>query len=188
MSLEIESTSTALILIDLQHGIVGLPVQPHAASAVVERCRTLAAAFRSKDCKVVYARVDLNNMLPLIVDLSHRDPNVSLPPLASELVSDAGFQEGDTLVTKRHWGAFGPTELESFLHSEGIKTIVIAGIATNMGVESTARQAVALGFQVVFAEDACSSLDAAAHAFATQQIFPLMARVRSTQEIVDALD
>jgi nicotinamidase-related amidase len=73
------------------------------------------------------------------------------------------------------------------LRERGIDTIILAGIATNFGVESTARQATSLGFQVVIAADACSSLDAAAHTFAMEKIFPLIARVRSVQEIVDAL-
>jgi nicotinamidase-related amidase len=68
-----------------------------------------------------------------------------------------------------------------------VETIVLAGISTNFGVESTARQAVALGFQVVIAENACSSISTAAHNFAMETVFPLIARVRTAEEIIDAL-
>ncbi len=188
MSLSLDPQHTALVLIDLQHGIVAMPVKPHAAAQVVENARRIAEAFRRKAATVVYVRVDLGNMRPLTVDLSFSNPNAPPPPaLASELVPEAGFQDGDLLITKRHWSAFGQTELESILRARGVETVVLGGIATNFGVESTARQAVSHGFQVVVAEDACSSLDAAAHQFANERIFPLIGRVRSSQEILDAL-
>jgi len=190
MSLHLESRKTAVVLIDLQHGIVSLPVQPRSSDDVVKASRTLADAARQHGASVVYVRVDLANMLPLQVDQSHRRAGGEpIPASASELVAGAGHQAGDLIVTKHHWGAFEPASgLESALRERGIDTIILAGIATNMGVESTARQATSLGFQVVIAADACSSLDAAAHAFTMEKIFPLMARVRTVDEIIDALD
>ncbi len=188
MTLRIDPAKTALVLIDLQHGIVGMPVQPHPADRVVDTCRRMADAFRQKGAPIVYVRVDLADMQPLAADRSHRDPNASSPPpIASEIVPNAGFQEGDLLITKRHWGAFGPSGLEHTLKERGVDTIVLAGLVTNFGVESSARQAVAYGFHVVVAEDACSALDTAAHQFAFESIFPWMARVRTAQEIIDAL-
>jgi nicotinamidase-related amidase len=156
---------------------------------VLTASRLMAEAFREKAATVIYVRVDLADMVPLIVDVSHFDPQATpIPTIASELVPDAGFKDGDLLITKRHWGAFGQTELEAALKQRGVETIVLAGIATNFGVESTARQATSLGFQVVIAEDACSSIGPAAHKFAMETIFPLIARVRKSQEIVDALN
>ena len=188
MTLALDSKTTALVLIDLQHGILGMPVQPNSADAVVNASSKMAEAFREKDAKVVYVRVDLNNILPLIADRSHRDPSAApFPAIASELVPAAGFQQSDLLITKRHWGAFGQTELEDILKKTGVTTIVLAGVATNFGVESTARHAVAVGFQVVIAEDACSTLEAEAHTFAMEKIFPMIGRVSSSQEVIDAL-
>jgi nicotinamidase-related amidase len=189
LSIRLDSRKTALVLIDLQHGIVSLPVQPLSAAAVVDASRELAAACRRHGATVVYVRVDLANMLPLKVDIAHaRDDDAPIPASASELVDNAGFMAGDLIVTKRHWGAFDLSSgLEHALKERDIDTIILAGIATNYGVESTARQANSLGFQVVIASDACSSLDATAHAFTMEKIFPLMARVRSAREIVDAL-
>jgi nicotinamidase-related amidase len=147
----------------------------------------MAEAFRSKRLNVVYVHVDLGNLLPLISDRSLRDPNAAPPSNALELVPDAGFQKGDLLVTKRHWSAFGQTSLEALLRERGVETVVLAGISTNFGVESTARHAAALGFQVVIAENACSSINTAAHRFAMETIFPLIARVRTAEEIINAI-
>ena len=79
MSLQLDQTKTALVLIDLQHGIVALPVQPHAASKVVEKPSSMADSFWKKGSPVVYVRVDLANMLPVTVDVSHSDPNAVVP-------------------------------------------------------------------------------------------------------------
>jgi nicotinamidase-related amidase len=187
MPLQLDQHKTALVLIDLQYGIVTKPAQPYASTAVVEQCRSMAEAFRSKRLNVVYVHVDLGNLLPLISDRSLRDPNAAPPSNALELVPDAGFQKGDLLVTKRHWSAFGQTSLEALLRERGVETVVLAGISTNFGVESTARHAVALGFQVVIAENACSSISTAAHRFAMETIFPLIARVRTAEEIINAI-
>ena len=189
MSFRLDSRKTALVLIDLQNGIASLPVQPFSAEEVIDASRNMAEACRQHGTSVIYVRANLADMLPLEADLSpgpHGGEPV--PASASELVARVGFKEGDLIVTKRHWGAFDATSgLESTLRARGIETIILAGIATNFGVESTARQATSLGFQVVIATDACPSLDAAAHAFAMEKIFPLIARVRSVREIVDAL-
>jgi nicotinamidase-related amidase len=187
MPLQLDQHKTALVLIDLQYGIVTKPAQPYASTAVVEQCRSMAEAFRSKRLNVVYVHVDLGNLLPLISDRSLRDPNAAPPSNALELVPYAGFQKGDLLVTKRHWSAFGQTSLEALLRERGVETVVLAGISTNFGVESTARHAVALGFQVVIAENACSSISTAAHRFAMETVFPLIARVRTAEEIINAI-
>jgi len=180
--------TTALVLIDLQHGIVGMTLAPFTGQQVVERSARLAAAFRAKGAQVVYVRVDLNDMLRLPNDLAAHDPNAAPPPaLASELVDGCGFQAGDLLITKRQWGAFHDTGLGQQLRRRGIDTIVLAGIATNIGVESTARAAFDQGYQVVIAEDACSTVSADAQTFAMTTIFPRLGRVRSAGAIVAAL-
>lgn len=185
--LKLDPASSALILIDLQHGIVGMNTSPHSASYVVEKGATLADAFRKRNAKVVYVRVDMANMLQLPVDVSHGDPNNPPPAIASELVPAAGLQAGDLVITKRHWSAFGGTDLEEKLKQAGVKTVVIGGIATNFGVESTARAAAGLGFAVVFVEDATTSISAEAHQFAFGMVFPMLGRVRKTAEVIEAI-
>jgi nicotinamidase-related amidase len=102
-------------------------------------------------------------------------------------VPEAGRKEGDFLVAKRQWGAFNGTSLEQQLRRKGVDTIVLGGIATNIGVESTARAALDHDYQLVFAEDAMSSMSAEWHEFSVKNIFPRMGRVRSTEEIIAAL-
>jgi nicotinamidase-related amidase len=126
-------------------------------------------------------------MLQVHADRSHGDPKNPPPAIASELVPASGVQSGDLVVTKRHWSAFSGTDLEERLKRAGVKTVVIGGITTNYGVESTARAAVGLGFGIVFIEDATTSISAEAHRFAFGKIFPMLGRVRKTSEVIEAL-
>src|ERR1700693_917403 len=135
--LQLDPKTIALLLIDLQNAIVGMNPVPHAAAQVVENSRKLAEAFRAHGAPVVYVRVDLNDFMTLPADQRHNRGDKPLPAAASELTSSAGFQHGDILITKRHWGAFAGTDLEQQLKSRGIDTVVLTGISTNGGVEST---------------------------------------------------
>jgi nicotinamidase-related amidase len=183
----LEPQSTALVLIDLQHGIVGLPTVPYSGREVVSKSARLANKFREKGAIVVYVRVDLGNMQSMLADASTRDPNAPPPPaIASELLPEAGVQPGDLIITKRHWGAFFGTDLEHQLRQRGIQTVVLGGIATNYGVESTARAAVGFGFDLVVVEDATTTLTAEAHRFAYENIFPRIGRVRSTEQVAES--
>jgi nicotinamidase-related amidase len=185
--LQLDPKKTALVLIDLQNAIVGMNPVPHTAAQVVENSKKLADAFRVHGAPVVYVRVDLNDFMKLPVDQPHNLGDKPLPAAASEITPSAGFQHGDILVTKRHWGAFAGTDLEQQLKSRGIDTVVLTGISTNGGVESTARQGTGLGFAFVLVEDACSSQNAEHHRFAFENIFPRLTRVRSTDEVLTSL-
>jgi nicotinamidase-related amidase len=184
-----DPATTALVLIDLQQGIVPLPMlAPHSGPSVVKKAAELAGAYRAAGSVVVYVRVDMAGVLSLPADRSMRDPSAPPPPpAASQLVADSGFQAGDGLVVKRQWGAFLGTDLDQLLRRSGVRTVVLGGIATNIGVESTARSAHDLGYALVFVEDAMTTFSADMHAFAVQQVFPLMGRVRSTAEILAEL-
>ena len=185
--LQLNPKKTALVLIDLQNAIVGMNPVPHTAAQVVENSRKLAEAFRAHGGPVVYVRVDLNDFMTLPVDQPHNRGDKPLPAAASEIAASAGFQHGDILITKRHWGAFAGTDLEQQLKSRGIDTVVLTGISTNAGVESTARQGTGLGFAFVLVEDACSSQNAEHHRFAFENIFPRRTRVRTTDEVLASL-
>jgi nicotinamidase-related amidase len=188
-ALQLDPKKTALVVIDLQQGIVARQTAPYSPSQVIERSAHLAKKLHEKGGTVVYVRVDMNDFLQLPVDQPSRDPNGPPPPAAaSELVPEAGFQQGDVFITKRHWGAFAGTELEQTLKQRGIDTVVLTGISTNAGVESTARQGTGLGFAFVIVEDACSSTDAESHKFAFEKTFPRLAKVRTTDEVLAALD
>ena len=179
--------TTALVMIDLQHGIVSRPVAPYSGAQVVANAKPLADALRAKGGTVVWVRVLLNEILAMPADAPIRTPDAPLAPAeASELVPEIGAQPGDVIVSKRQWGAFYGTDLEQQLRRRGIDTIVIGGIATNFGVESTARAAFDFGFKLVFVEDATSGLNEEMHRFSFEKLFRHMGHVRSTQETIAA--
>jgi nicotinamidase-related amidase len=178
---------TALVLIDLQHGIVGRQWAPYSGQQVVGNCVLLSQEVRERRGTVIYVHVQLDQLLSLPADKPSHAGSVAPPPEASHLVPEAQVEATDIVITKRQWGAFYGTELDQVLRRNHIKTIIMAGIATNMGVESTARAAFDRGYELVFAEDAMSSMSAEAHNFSCQNIFPIMGRVRSTAHILKAL-
>lgn len=186
MELTLDPKTTALVLIDLQRGVVGRQLAPHASADVVRNGVSLADALRAKGGLVAFVRVNISEVLSLPVDAPNPRP-ANIPPEASELVPELNVQTGDVVITKRQWGAFYGTDLEQQLRRRQMRAIVMGGIATNIGVESTARAAYDRGYELVFAEDAMSSLSAEAHGFAVKNIFPRMGRVRSTGEILAAL-
>jgi nicotinamidase-related amidase len=185
----LEPASTALVLIDLQHSNVARELAPHASRQVVDNGALLAEAVRRSGGTVVYVQVLVNELLRMPSDISvARDPTAPpLPPQAWEIVEQAGRQPEDIVISKRQWGAFHGTELDQHLRRRGIRTIILGGIATNIGVESTARAAHDLGYALVFAEDAMSSIKTEMHRFAVQAVFPLMGHVRGTAELLAAL-
>jgi nicotinamidase-related amidase len=188
-TLTLDPATSALVLIDLQASNVERDLQPHAAAQVVANARRLADAVRAHGGLVVYARVLVNALLSLPADAPLRRP-ADAPPLpheACEIVAAVGMQSGDLLISKRQWGAFYGTELDLLLRRRGIRTVVLAGIATNFGVESTARTAFDYGYELVFVEDAMSSVSAPMHEFAVAHVFKRMGRVRSTAQVLDAL-
>lgn len=188
-ALSFDARQTALVLIDLQKGILGRQTAPHSAADVLARGVRLANAFRKAGGLVVLVHVsysaDGGDALTQPTDAG---------PLAAmrsagwdEISPDLGQSDRDLVITKRQWGAFYGTPLDMQLRRRGIKTIVIGGIATNFGVESTARDAYERGYALVFVEDAMSALTDDAHGFAIANIFPRLGRVRSTEEVLEAL-
>jgi nicotinamidase-related amidase len=177
---------TALVLIDLQKGIVGRELAPYSGEQVIKSADELADRFRRAGSAVVLVNVgwseDFKDALQQTVDQPLATPPGGFPRNFSELVEGLE-QPGDILITKRQWGAFHGTELDLQLRRRGIKTIVLAGIATNFGVESTARQAWELGYEVVIVEDACTSMLADLHDMAIRHIFPRLSRVVRTADI-----
>lgn len=181
---------TALVVIDLQRGIVGRTPAPHSASDVVVRSNSLAGALRKAGGTVVWVRVtpspDGRDALQPPTDSPAATPAVR-PDDWADLVPELDRQPEDLLITKRQWGAFYGTELDLQLRRRGIRTIILCGITTNIGVESTARDAYERGYHQVFAEDATSARTAEEHDFVMNTAFPRMGRVRSTAEILRAL-
>lgn len=186
--LHIEAGTTALVLIDLQRGILEGTVGPHAALDVLTRATRLAQAFRAVAAPVVLVRVSFSPSGAETLTQPRDTPFVGSREIGWDvLATELDQGERDILITKHQWGAFYGTELDLQLRRRRVQTIVLAGIATNFGVESTGRDAFELGYSLVFVEDAMGSVTAEAHAFACRTIFPRLGRVRSTEQVLAAL-
>jgi nicotinamidase-related amidase len=173
---------TALIVIDLQKGIVGLPTA-HPASEVVERAARLAAAFRRRRLPVVLVNVDGG-----APGRTEQTLLGAFPDGWTELVAELNPQPQDHRVTKRTWGAFTNTGLLDILKREGVTQVVIAGIATSAGVESTARQAHEFGFNVALATDAMTDMRPEAHENSVERVFPRLGETATTDAILALLE
>lgn len=182
--LTLDPTATALVLIDLQKGIAGAALEPRNGDAVIAAAKATAGRFRAAGAAVILVHVfwaeDTADMLKQAVD----EPMATtrFPPEFSAFV-DGLQQPGDIIIHKRNWGAFYGTDLDLHLRRRGIKTIVLGGISTNFGVESTARDAWERNYDLVILEDLCASRSADMHRFAVTSIFPRLARVRQSADI-----
>ncbi len=187
--LELSAAKTALVVIDLQAGILARPTAPHASADVLERSAGMCRRFREKGAQVVLVRVSFaaDGADVLTQPCDEAMPRGARPDGWDVLSPTLGAGARDIHITKHQWGAFYGTELDLQLRRRGVTTLVMCGISTNFGVESTARDAWERGYSIVFAEDAMASFDAAAHAFAVKNIFVRLGRVRSTQEVLAAL-
>jgi nicotinamidase-related amidase len=159
----LDPKTTALVLIDLQRGITALPTVPHATAAVIANAARLADAFRRAGALVVLVHVarspDGGDRLRTQVD--EPQPTTQMPVDFAEIVAELGPKDGDIIVTKRQWGAFYGTDLDLQLRRRGMTAVVLGGIATNYGVESTARDAHERGYELILVEDAMSARSAA---------------------------
>ncbi len=181
-------SKSALVLIDLQNGIVGLNTAPRSGKDVVANATQLVKQFRAHKAPIVFVRVAFSadngdNLAPLTDSPAAAAPK--RPADWSDVVSELAPTEGDIIITKRQWGAFFGTELDLQLRRRGINTLVLGGIATNIGVESTARSAYEHGYNQVFIEDAMAAMSAETHDFPLRTLFPRMGRVRSTASFIE---
>jgi nicotinamidase-related amidase len=191
MSLELDRKSTALVVIDLQKGIVstGRALAPYSSDVVVRNAVKLVAVFRENGMPVFLVHVLSSpaERLNVVADDPGWRSSAPPPPDASDFVAELAPKEGDVTITKKQWGAFYGTDLELQLRRRGMKTIVLCGVSTNYGVESTARFAYEYGFQQVFAEDAMASASAEMHRASINFILKRIGQVRKTDEILKAL-
>jgi len=183
-------TTTALIIIDLQKGIVGMPTEPYPGNVVVAHTANIAQAFRRNAMPVFLVHVtpspDGQDALKPITDSTLLKNSPRTADWA-EIVPELGPEPTDIIITKRQWGAFYGTELDLQLRRRRIETIVLCGIATNIGVESTARFAFEYGYQQIFVEDACAARSHTEHEHTMKIIFARIGRIRKTEEILASL-
>jgi nicotinamidase-related amidase len=175
-------TKTALIVVDLQKGIVNMPAV-HPMPKVIDHACALLRAFRQHNLPIVLA-----NVAGSAPGRTEQPPRVqAFPEGFTDLISELDRQPDDIVVTKRNWGAFSGTDLESQLRQRGVTQVVLAGVATGTGVEATARQAYEHGFHVTLAVDAMTDTRAHSHEYSLAHVFPRLGETGTTQEIVDLL-
>jgi len=181
--------NTALVVIDLQKGIAGAPTQPHPAPEVVARTAQLADAFRAKGLPVVLVRVSFADDFAdaLKSRTEHAGGGATMSEGWDEVVDEL-ITGQEIIVTKRNWGAFHGTDLDVQLRRRGVTQIVLTGIATSIGVESTARSAYEHGYHVTLATDAMADLSEENHNHSITAIFPRLGETGTTAEILTLLE
>ncbi|MFD8302915.1 isochorismatase family protein [Streptomyces sp. NPDC059690] len=166
--LALDPARSALVLVDLMDRIVALPLEPRKGTEVLSAAQELATAFRSAGAPVVLIRVER--------------PGVAEQPPGSGLVAGLA-REGDLEVVKRTIGGFQGTDLDGLLRERGVRALVFGGIATNLGVESTARAAGDLGYDLIFVEDAMAAFTSAEHEASVRLDFPRLGTVVTAAQV-----
>jgi nicotinamidase-related amidase len=174
--------NAALVVIDLQKGIVAMTAA-HAMAGIVTRAAELAGAFRARGLPVVL--VNVTGGAPGRSDITR--PKMAFPPDWAELVPELGQQPDDVQITKERWGAFLGTPLDAALRDRGVTQVVLAGVATSVGVESTARSAYDLGYNVALVVDAMTDRDPDAHRYCVEKIFPKLGETDTTENVLKLL-
>ena len=191
MPLSTLDPTTALVLIDLQRGIVSPPAAPLSGPEVVTRCKELADAFRAAGLPVVLVNVSFAPDfadVPKGRDEESQAEDDDLPPLGFDLIVDElGAHPTDIRVTKRQWGAFHGTALDTHLRRRGVTQIVLAGLTTSRGVDTTAREAYAHNYNVTFATDAMTDRAVTDHEHVIERVFPQIGERGTTAEILKLL-
>jgi nicotinamidase-related amidase len=172
----------ALIMIDLQKGLIAMPTV-HPIGEIVNRAAQLASAFRERGLPVVL--VNVRGVAPGRTDAER--PNLTRPDDWSDLLPELQQQPGDYVVTKETWGAFLGTTLDEYLRERGVTQIFLAGLSTSVGVESTARSAYDLGYNVVTVVDAMTDRNIDAHNHSIGRVFPRLSETATTDDVLKRL-
>jgi len=183
-----EAEKTALVVIDLQMGIVNRKFSPYSGAQVVENASRLVHAFTEKGAFVVLVRVsfvDGKDMVKPRVDLKTNQGQY--PEGWDRFVPELENSNNVHVITKRQWGAFYGTDLDLQLRRRGIDTIALCGISTGIGVDTTAREAFQHGYNQVFVEDAMTASTKEEHDYVCKYIFPRIGQIRTTEDVTLSL-
>ncbi len=183
MPLTILDPNTALIVIDLQKGIIAGAFL-HPVADIIANTQALLEAFRANNLPVVL--VNVAGRAPGRTEQGPRS-NVTFTDDWTDLLPQLNQQPTDIVVTKRSWGAFATTDLVAQLKARGVTQVVVTGIATSAGVEATARQAYEQGFNVTLALDAMTDMREQSHQYSITNVFPRVGETGSTEEIISLL-
>jgi nicotinamidase-related amidase len=184
MPLTTVDPSTALIVIDLQKGLIHGDFI-HPIGGIIDRTRALLDVFRQKSLPIV-----LVNVAGRPSGRTEQGPrsSISFSEGWTDLLPQLDQQSSDIVVTKRSWGAFATIDLDAQLKARGVTQVVVTGVVTSGGVEATARQAYEQGFHVTFALDAMTDLREEAHEYSIRNVFPRVGETGSTQEIISLME
>ncbi len=184
----LKANKTALVVVDLQEGIVNRELSPYSGAQVVRQASKLAKVFAEQGAFVVLVRVsslDGKDMFQPKLDMAANP--IQFPEGWDRLVPELTAVNPVHVVTKRQWGAFYGTDLDLQLRRRGIDTIVLCGISSGIGVDTTAREAYQHAYQQIFVEDAMTAVTKEEHDYVCKYIFPRIGRLRTTEEVTSAL-
>lgn len=188
---------TALVLIDLQKGIVKAALA-HPVEDILNKSVQLINAFRNTHLPIVIVNVNpvgaswtkARVEKPSIPQntITQTIAKVAMPLLGStDIVPEVITQPTDIFITKKTWNAFYNTGLHDELQKKNVTEIILAGVATSIGVEGTARAASELGYNIAFATDAMTDRVLDAHNNSINYIFPRIGELDVTDNIVRML-
>ncbi len=188
-NLGLDPKTTALVIVDVQNFTIGLNLVPWSGQQVLANNVRLADACRKAGIAVVLVRVghDSHLMPSLEPVADSRFSAFQFPPGAKEIPDELGPKEGDIIVDKYNWGAFFGTNLDTHLRRRGIRTLIVTGIVTNIGVDTTMRHAHERGYNQVLVSDGCGAISLEEHESTLRFVAPRLARVRTTDEVLAAL-
>ncbi|OCA96720.1 isochorismatase family protein [Clostridium beijerinckii] len=186
----INAKTSALVLIDLQKGIAAgrISGSPNPVDQVIQNASKLVKEFSEKGVFIVLVRVstiDGKDMVKPKTDLAAS--GMKYQEGWDELIPEIAGTRNAHIVTKRQWGAFYGTDLDLQLRRRGIDTIVLGGISTNIGVDTTAREAFQHGYNQIFVEDAMTAISKEEHEYVCKYIFPRIGKIRTSEQVISLL-
>lgn len=104
-----------------------------------------------------------------------------------KVIDEIAPRPEDTIIPKYRWSTFHQTYFDLALRSRGIDTIIVSGGAVDVGVASTVYAARDLDYNVIVVRDACSNSHEDSMAAFMNTVFPRMARVRSTDQVLEMI-
>ncbi|MGD1329967.1 cysteine hydrolase [Enterococcus faecium] len=183
-------SKTAFVAIDMQKEIVNNGTfSPHTAASILTNNDLLVRTLKRTAALKVLVNVDISTFPYLSQQTDMGGMTASVPPEFTDLLLKDSLKDTDNMltITKYNPSAFFGTSLDLQLRRRGIETIILSGVATTNGVYATALDAFQHGYHIVLAEDACSDRDKESHQLFIKKIFPKTARVRSTKQIIEAI-
>lgn len=184
----IKAEKTVLVVIDLQIGTVNRKLSPFTGKEVVQNSSRLINEFAEKGAFVVLVKVSTEDGKDILKpNKDSKTKSKHLPQGWDSFVPELINVENAHHIIKRQWGAFYGTDLDLQLRRRGIDTIVLCGVSTSIGVDTTAREAFQHGYNQIFPTDAMTASTKEEHDYVCKYIFPKIGKLRTTEEIISLL-